>query len=92
MSGGTSCSCSERQRPLTVPAGSNDRPRQWFVLQRQCNHSAFNGYRWTRSAYSSLRCAVCGAIWRTKADYVDQLRSDATAPGANFTTVQPLED
>lgn len=45
----------------------------WFVTDRLCNHSAFNGYRRTRSAYSSLNCPLCPALtchWRSKADYV----------------------
>ena len=49
----------------------------WVVLQRRCNHSAFNGYRWTPSDYSDVQCVAeqggCGARWRTKAAYVDQL-------------------
>ena len=45
----------------------------WVVVQRNCNHSAFNGYRWTPSVYSAVRCTVCEAMWRTKARYVDVL-------------------
>jgi len=43
------------------------------VAQRRCNHSAFNGNRYTPSAYSEVRCTVCGRVWRTKAAYVDTL-------------------
>jgi hypothetical protein len=46
------------------------RPRRVFVLQRYCNHSAFNGYRRTPSDYSTVVCVNCGQIWRTKANYV----------------------
>lgn len=47
----------------------------WVVLQRRCNHSAFNGYRRTPSAYSDIACEADGCIarWRTKAAYVDDL-------------------
>jgi hypothetical protein len=45
----------------------------YFVTQRLCNYSAFNGYHYTRSDYSTVRCAVCGSHWRTKADYVSSL-------------------
>lgn len=47
---------------------------KWRVIQRNCNHSAFNGYRETPSDYSSVTCLDCGRVWRTKAKYVDQLR------------------
>jgi uncharacterized Zn finger protein len=56
MSGGTACKC---------------RPRDIEVLQRRCNYSAFNGYKRTPSDYSTVRCRKCGAVWRTKAAYVD---------------------
>lgn len=42
----------------------------WRVVQRNCNYSAFNGYRRTWSAYSGLRCISCGRWWRTNAGYV----------------------
>lgn len=49
------------------------------VIQRKCNHSAFNGYRYAPSDYSSVRCfaADCTFAIRTKASYVDGL-PDAT--------------
>jgi hypothetical protein len=62
MSGGKACRC--------------DNP-QWRVIQRHCNHSAFSGYHYTPSAYSSVFCMSCDAHWRTKADYVARL-PDAT--------------
>jgi hypothetical protein len=49
----------------------------WRVEVRRANYSAFNGYRRTPSAYSQLRCGECGAVWRTKAAYVDET-PDAT--------------
>lgn len=73
MSGGQACRCSEARAPILVPTGSNERRRQWQVTQYRCNHSAFNGYHYTPSAYSSVVCRVCGASWRTGAAYVDSL-------------------
>jgi hypothetical protein len=60
------CICEERKKPINE--------RKWVVYQRHCNHSAFNGYHWTPSDYSSIRCLECEHIWRTKARYVDSLR------------------
>lgn len=57
----------ERQRALEC---SREHREHWVVLQRLGNYSAFNGYRWTPSAYSCLRCRKCGRVWRTKAAYV----------------------
>lgn len=75
MSGGRSCQCAERDEPLHV---TGNRPaRMWRVLQRLCNHSAFNGYHYTPSEWSSLLCLRCHTVWRTKADYVTHLL-DAT--------------
>jgi len=62
MSGGNDCRCEESKKPLSK--------RRWHVYQRRCNHSAFNGYHRTRSDWSSLGCASCRAVWRTKAIYV----------------------
>ena len=63
---------------------SNGCPRHGIeflkVVQRHCNHSAFNGYHWTRSDYSSVMCFApehCTFMLRTKAGYVDAL-PDAT--------------
>lgn len=71
----TACRCPERQRPFAadLPPGSNDRPRQWFVLRRNESESAFNGYRSQWSAKSSIQCRVCGAHWATKASWVGYL-------------------
>ena len=58
--------CPERKKHV--------RDRNWVVSQRMCNHSAFNGYHYTPSDYSTVRCKSCGAVGRTKADYVALLR------------------
>jgi hypothetical protein len=46
-----------------------------MVTQRLCNHSAFNGYHYTRSAYSTVRCTICGSHYRTKAAFVNKLQN-----------------
>jgi hypothetical protein len=66
MSGGCSCKCEQSRKPLSE--------RTWVVLQRNCNHSAFSGYRRTPSRYSSVRCTSCRTVWRTAAVYVEQLK------------------
>jgi hypothetical protein len=48
--------------------------KNWRVWQRNCNHSAFNGYRRTWSEYSQVVCLVCDGNWRTKAMYVTRLK------------------
>lgn len=60
-----SCKCGERHKPA--------KRRAWAVYQRMCNHSAFNGRRFTPSDYSDLVCHVCGAVGRTKAGYVKDI-------------------
>lgn len=57
------CADGERGHPISRVA----------VVQRNCNFSAFNGYRWTPSDYSLVRCE-CGWSWRTKARYVGGLK------------------
>jgi hypothetical protein len=77
MSGGKACACAEKLEPIH-PLGRTTRPgRLWRVLDRHCNHSAFNGYHRTWSAYSALQCLRCGRVWRTKAAYVDLLKDRA---------------
>ena len=66
MSGGPSCKCGEHKKPVTE--------RNWVVVGRKCNYSAFNGYHWTPSDWSALCCHTCGQHWRTKADYVSKLK------------------
>jgi len=65
MSGGNACQCAQRKKPVNK--------RRWLVMDRNCNYSAFNGYRKTFSDYSAIRCMCCGAYWRTKSRYVDYL-------------------
>lgn len=71
MSGGAACKCSERGEPFET--GGNRAARLWRVMQRYCNHSAFNGGHYTPSDYSSICCLGCGAHWRTKSSYVGLL-------------------
>lgn len=62
----------ERDHGRTVECMRSHRA-SWYVTQRRCNHSAFNGYHRTRSDYSETKCGECGRRWRTKAAYVDDL-------------------
>lgn len=73
MSSGTACNCPESKKPVSE--------RLWFVMQRNCNHSAFNGNRYQYSDYSSVCCqgtrengSKCWGSWRTKAAYVKHLK------------------
>lgn len=61
----TACTCCERRKPVAE--------RRWLILTYKANHSAFNGYHWTPSAYSALQCVNCQATWRTRAAYVEKL-------------------
>jgi hypothetical protein len=63
---------SRDEREQTVTCMREHRA-YWLVLQRLCNHSAFNGYHWTPSDYSAIRCGACGRVWRTRAAYVATL-------------------
>lgn len=67
MSGGTACRCPERKKPV--------KDRNWVITQYRCNHSAFNGYHYTPSDYSTIHCLGdrCPGCWRTKANYVFEL-------------------
>jgi len=60
------CHCEERKKP--------PRERNWVVIHRHCNYSAFNGYHRTPSDYSLLKCHTCGALGRTKAGYVGLIK------------------
>jgi hypothetical protein len=66
MSSPFNCKCPERKKPVL--------DRDWVIEQDRCNHSAFDGYRWTPSDYSTVRCLSCGRVGRTKAKYVLDLR------------------
>ena len=65
---------SERERGRNQQC-ARDHRAFWVVLQRECNYSAFNGYRYTPSDYSAVACRApgCGRVWRTKAAYVGGL-------------------
>lgn len=66
---------TERQREINRTC-SRDHRDHWVVTMRNGNASAFNGYRWTPSAYSEVRCTAPGCEhgpWRTKAAYVRDL-------------------
>jgi len=65
MSGGQVCQCEERAKPVA--------DRRWTVYKYKHNNSAFSGYHYTPSDYSSVGCRGCRCCWRTKADYVEQL-------------------
>lgn len=60
MSGGKVCKC--------------DKP-DWEVVQYKCNYSSFEYPKrcYHRSEWSGVTCKNCGAYWRTKAKYVEDL-------------------
>lgn len=66
MSTSFGCKCPERQKPTDA--------RNWVVLSRNCNYSAFNGYHKTYSEYSTVSCLSCRAVGRTKAGFVHSLK------------------
>ena len=91
----SACRCGERKRPLRsdLPAGSNQRPRQWFVLKRNYSISAFNGGRREWSASSWICCRVCGAHWSTQSQTtVDNLDDSEFFPGGHEPKVEPWSD
>ena len=59
MSGGLACRCDERKKPVSE--------RLWECWAYKHNRSAFNGYHYTSSDWSSVFCTVCHALWRTTA-------------------------
>lgn len=67
------CHCPERQKPVTE--------RAWVVIARECNHSAFNGWRYEPSDWSEVFCLGCHALGRTKAKYVKQLKNGEISLG-----------
>jgi hypothetical protein len=60
----------ERERTLECMRAHR---ASWWVYQRQCNFSAFNGYHFTPSEYSGCQCGICGRVWRTRAAYTGTL-------------------
>lgn len=85
------CRCSEKKRPLptALPPGSNDRPRQWFVLRRNESSSAFNGYHAEWSDFSTIQCRVCGGHWRSRSRVVEALPNCEFWPEFNPPAVEP---
>jgi hypothetical protein len=90
----SACLCPERARPLAtdLPPGSNDRPRQWFVIRRNESCSAFNGYRSQWSDFSTVECRVCSGYWKTKAKWVGSLRDCEYFPEQVAPRAEPFPD
>lgn len=63
--------------PCTCGRKRGDHSDLKVVMYRR-NYSAFNGYHFTPSDYSEVRCTRPGCIgmWRTKAAYVEGLPKD----------------
>lgn len=59
------CKCSERRIPIVF--------RRWGVHLRQ-KRLANSRLGWKLSPKSTVHCFECGAVWRTKAKYVKDLR------------------
>ena len=72
--GGYSTACRCEQSPKTMMS-----LEMWEVTMYKYNASAFNGYHYTPSDYSEVRCKGCKARWRTKAKYVDKLHKAGIA-------------
>lgn len=72
MSGGVACTCIRNLSDAGLK--SIFRKQNWVVIKRNCNYSAFNGYHRAYSNYSEIHCKRCRALWRTTANYVEQLR------------------
>jgi len=58
------------------------------VTRRNCNYSAFNGYHYTPSDYSSVCCTRpgCRGFWRSKGLYVDMVPDAPSDPNAEEGT------
>jgi hypothetical protein len=68
MAGYNVCTCGKNRK--------KDHSRLAVIRsQRKCHYSAFNGHKWTPSNYSTVVCLMpgCNGMWRSKADYVDDL-------------------
>lgn len=88
MSNSFSCKCPERKRPVDE--------RDWIVSQYCCNHSAFNGYHRTRSDYSTVACRRCGAVGRTKGEFVVSLiywqnHVESTVVAGQYRTIRDTD-
>ena len=66
MSGGNGCECMGSRK---------EKMKNWRVVVRNGNYSSFEKPRgaFHTSEYSSIICLKCGALWRTKANYVPKL-------------------
>lgn len=80
------CKCSERNavHPSDIKPGSNYRPRQWFIT-----------LLWETSLgkisdFSTVHCRVCGAYWKTKAEYVNGLPRCEYFPAKVPPVQQPI--
>lgn len=62
------CECAERKKPV--------QERAWVVIQYRSHASAFAGYRWTYSQWSTVKCKACGRVGRTKAKFVELLQQE----------------
>lgn len=63
--------------------------RRWAVTQRYCNHSAFNGYKYTSSKYSTVVCFACRCVGRTKAGFVDDLPDGQLGATGQWEFIDP---
>jgi hypothetical protein len=72
-------------RPLKCPKCSST---DIEVYQLKCNYGAFNGYHYTPSDYSGVRCRACAWPWRTKSDQAYQLARVSAARGRPRTRAE----
>ena len=70
MSGGKYCMCQEKEKPISE--------RNWEVTMLKCNYSYFKAPKGGRkpSDYSQVTCNNCNMTWRTKANYVFDLKKN----------------
>ena len=49
----------------------------WEIIHYKHNHSAFESPKYDEhySVYSTLYCKNCGGVWRTKAKYVETIKT-----------------
>lgn len=64
--------------PCRCTGTKEERMKYWVIVTFMGNYSAFNGYHYTSSDYSSIRCLRCQGTWRTKAKYVITLTHQST--------------
>lgn len=62
------CKCPERKKPVDQ--------RNWVVRVYRWNFSKFVKAGGEYSDYSTVQCKSCGAVGRTKAKYVNQLKHE----------------